>query len=55
MNTLTQPCAHPECNCQVIAGLEDAAYCSDVCLRMDTTDEDAEATCPCGHPPCDVE
>lgn len=55
MNTLTQPCGHPECNCQVEGALEGSAYCSDVCEALDTTDEEVEATCSCGHPPCDAE
>lgn len=55
MNTLTQPCAHPECNCMVVQGIDAPAYCSEVCEDLDTTDEEVEATCSCGHPPCDVE
>jgi hypothetical protein len=55
MDTLTQPCEHPECNCQVTAGLNEEPYCSDVCRRIDTTDEEVEENCPCGHPPCDAE
>jgi hypothetical protein len=39
----------------VVGGLEGAAYCSDVCEARDSTDEQMETTCACGHPPCDVE
>ena len=55
MSTLTQPCEYSECNCTVIGELEDAAYCSEVCRERDSTDEEMETNCPCGHPPCDAE
>ena len=55
MNTYTQPCEYQECNCTVTGGIEGASYCSEICERRDSTDEEMEATCPCGHPPCDAE
>jgi hypothetical protein len=55
MSTYTQPCEYQECNCTVTGGLEGAAYCSDICERRDSTDEENESTCACGHPPCDTE
>lgn len=55
MNTYTQPCEFEYCNCQVTGGTEGASYCSEICEQRDTTDEAADATCACGHPPCDVE
>ena len=55
MNTYTQPCEHQECNCMVTGGTEGAAYCSEVCEARDSTDEEMEVTCACGHPPCDSE
>jgi hypothetical protein len=55
MNTYTQPCEYQECNCTVTGGLEGAAYCSAECEQRDSTDEEMEATCICGHPPCDTE
>ena len=55
MSTMTQPCEYQECNCQVVAGTEGAAYCSEVCEQRDTSDEENELVCACGHPPCDVE
>ncbi|MEA2664852.1 MAG: hypothetical protein QOI11_1796 [Candidatus Eremiobacteraeota bacterium] len=53
--TYTQPCEYAECNCQVTGAVQGAAYCSDVCRERDTTDEEMELVCVCGHPPCDVE
>jgi hypothetical protein len=55
MSTYTQPCEYRECNCTVVGGLEGAAYCSEECEARDSTDEEFEASCACGHPPCDVE
>ena len=55
MSTLTQPCEHQDCNCTVTGGTQGAAYCSDFCEQRDTTDEEMESSCGCGHPPCDVE
>ncbi len=53
--THTQPCEYAECNCQVTGAVQGAAYCSDVCQERDSTDEEMELVCACGHPPCDAE
>ena len=55
MSTFTQPCEYRECNCTVTGGVEGAAYCSAECEQRDSTDEEMEETCICGHPPCDTE
>ncbi|HEY4441541.1 MAG TPA: hypothetical protein VGN14_13875 [Candidatus Elarobacter sp.] len=55
MSTLTQPCEYAECNCTVTGRTAGASYCSDVCESRDSTDEEMESTCECGHPPCDAE
>ena len=53
MSTMTQPCEYELCHCTVTGGTDGAAYCSDVCRDRDSTDEEMEVGCECGHPPCD--
>jgi hypothetical protein len=53
MNTMTQSCEYEMCNCTVTGGTQGAAYCSDVCSERDSTDEENEMACSCGHSPCD--
>lgn len=55
MSTHTQPCEYTECNCTVVGALAGAAYCSEICEQRDSTDEENETVCACGHPPCDVQ
>jgi hypothetical protein len=55
MATLTQPCEYSECNCTVMGGLDEEPYCSEACRERDSTDEEMETNCICGHPPCDAE
>jgi hypothetical protein len=53
MSTMTQPCEYEMCNCTVTGGTEGAAYCSEVCRERDSSDEEMENGCECGHSPCD--
>ena len=50
---MTQPCEYEMCNCTVTGRTEGAAYCSEECRERDTTDEENELACLCGHSPCD--
>jgi hypothetical protein len=50
---MTQPCEYTLCNCMVAATVSGPVYCSDICRERDTSDEEAEVACECGHPPCD--
>jgi len=53
-NRMTQPCEYEECKCMVSGGTEGAAYCSDICQSRDSSDEEYEDNCECGHPECDA-
>ena len=54
MNTMTQSCEYSLCNCQATGNADGgAAYCSEECRRRDSSDEEMEMACECGHPPCD--
>jgi hypothetical protein len=54
MSTHTQPCEYELCNCEVTGRIEGAAYCSEICESRDSSDEELEDACECGHPPCDA-
>jgi hypothetical protein len=53
MSIMTQSCEYELCNCSVTGGTEGAAYCSDTCRERDSSDEEMETACECGHSPCD--
>jgi hypothetical protein len=53
MSTMTQSCEYELCNCSVTGPTEGAAYCSETCQARDSSDEEMETACECGHPPCD--
>ena len=55
MNTHTQPCEYAECNCQVTGGRGGRGLLQRRLPERDSTDEEMELVCACGHPPCDAE
>jgi hypothetical protein len=53
MSTMTQSCEYELCNCSVTGSTEAATYCSETCRERDSSEEEYETACECGHPPCD--